>query len=265
MAKTMRYRKKSSKKQKMYKMKGCSHLAGKSSKLRCPVCGMKMKGGSPDAPLAYTGHAVNKVANPFLAYTGHKGGARQMGGNKFPYNNTHGILAVNKLPTGANLNASFQRGGGVVAGPAGISGYQPAAFYPDGTVGNSWTPAVSGWPGVDGISSDRNFLSLNTYPNDPQTQNILSERTTSNYGLKGGRSRRGRRGGKKSRKAKRGGTLLSLNQMLPSDILNPLRSASYSVQGSVAAIQGRTQPPDPLPQNSQLVGSPSYNSLAMFR
>jgi len=268
MAKTARHRKNTSKKQKMYKMKGCSHLARKSGV--CPVCG-KM-GGSPDAPLAYTGQAIPTVPNPFLAYTGQNGGVRRRGGfknghrggNKFPYNNTHGILAVNKLPTGANLNASFQRGGGVVGGPGGIPGYSPAAFYPDGTVGNSWTPAVGGWPGVDGVSSNRNFLSLNTYPNDPQTQNILQERTVSNYGLKGGRSRR-RRGGRKSRKTRRGGALLGLNQMLPADILNPLRSTSYNLQGSVAAIQGRTQPPNPLPENSQLLGTPSYNSLSMFR
>lgn len=257
MAKTTRHRKNTSKKQKMYKMKGCSHLARKTEK--CPLCGKK--GGSPDMPLAYTGQVVPSVPNPYLAYT------RHMGGNKFPYNKTQGILAVNKLPVGANLNASFQRGGGVIGGPAGIPGYQPAAFYPDGTVGNSWTPALGGLPGVDGVSSNRNFLSLNTYPNDPQTQNIIDERTVYNYGLKGGRSRQAR-GGKyrtKSKKVRRGGTLLGLNQMIPTDILNPLRSTSYNLQGSLAAVQGRSQPPNPLPENSQLLGTPTYNSLSMFR
>jgi len=293
MAKTARHRKNTSKKQKMYKMKGCSHLARKTEK--CPLCGKK--GGSPDMPLAYTGQMVPSVPNPYLAYTrqmggvkhmgqmggvkqmgymggvkqmgqmGYMGGVKQMGGNKFAYNNTQGILAVNKLPVGSNLNASFQRGGGVIGGPGGIPGYQPAAFYPDGTVGNSWTPATGGLPGVDGVSSNRNFLSLNTYPNDPQTQNIIDERTVYNYGLKGGRSREAR-GGKyrtKSKKARRGGALLGLNQMIPTDILNPLRSTSYNLQGSLAAMQGRTQPPSPLPENSQLLGTPTYNSLSMFR
>jgi hypothetical protein len=271
MAKSMRYRKKTSKNQKVYKMKGCSHLAGKLHKSRCPLCGKK--GGSVDVPLAYTGQAVPTARNPFLAYMG------QHGGIKLPYNDTNGVLAViptshhhhnvppHKLPHNANLNASFQKGGGVVGGPGGMSQYQPADYYANGTVGNTWSPSLGGWPGVDGVSSNRNFLSLNTYPNDPQTQNIINERSISNLGLFGGRRRsRSRRGGRSNKtKRRRGGGLLSLNSMLPSDILNPLRSASYSVQGSVAALQGRVQPPNPLPENSQLIATPDYNSLAVFQ
>jgi hypothetical protein len=223
--KRLRHGRKTSKKQNMYKMRGCS--LGK-----CPLCG---KGGSADAPLAYTGHRVASVPDPHLAYTGRRGGAR--------------------LPVGANLHSSFQAGGSSIGGPGGMNQYQPAAFYPNGTVGNNWTPSVSGWPGVDGISSNRNFLSLNTYPNDPQTQNTLSERTVSNFGLKGGRRHH-------RTKKRRGG---GLNSYVPSDIINPLRLMSNSVQNSVATLQGRTLAPNPLPENSQLVGTPSYNAVAMFR
>ena len=176
----------------------------------------RRRGGSADVPLAYTGNRVTASPNPYLAYTG-KGGAKPT------------------IPVGANLHSSFQAGGG-------SDFYQPAAFYPNGTVGNSWTPSVGGWPGVDGISSDRNFLALNTYPNDPQTQNVLDTRTVSNYGLKGGKRRR---------RTRRGG---ALNDLIPSDLINPVRVMSNSLQNTVASLQGRTLAPNPLPENAQLRG-----------
>ena len=56
-------RKASRKNQKMYRMKGWSKRTRKN-----------YLGGSADANLAYTGHNIQTVPNPFLAYTG-KGGA----------------------------------------------------------------------------------------------------------------------------------------------------------------------------------------------
>ena len=56
-------RKTSRKNQKVYRMKGCSKRTRKN-----------YLGGSADANLAYTGHNIRTVSNPFLAYTG-KGGA----------------------------------------------------------------------------------------------------------------------------------------------------------------------------------------------
>ena len=49
--------------QKIYKMKGCSKKTRKN-----------YLGGSPDAPLAYTGQPTHSQSNPFLAYSG-KGGS----------------------------------------------------------------------------------------------------------------------------------------------------------------------------------------------
>jgi len=42
--------------------------------------------------------------------------------------------------------------------------------YPNGLLGNAWTPSISGWPGVDGISMNRNHLGYNTYTNDVSRQ-----------------------------------------------------------------------------------------------
>ena len=74
-------KKTSSKRQKVYKMKGCSTKSRKN-----------YLGGSADINLAYPGNNVHTVPNPFLAYTG-KGGS--CGGNLTPNlnipNNTNGV------------------------------------------------------------------------------------------------------------------------------------------------------------------------------
>jgi len=148
-------------------MRGCNHLA--MGKKKCPFCGKNINGGkghglSYDTPLAYTGAKATYEVNPFLAYTGQKGGS------------------------------------GFAGGPAGMSSYQPSSLYPSGTVGSAWTGQVSDWPGVGGVSGNHNFLSQNKYINDPQTVGIVDERSALNAALKGGlrrknKSRKNKRGG----------------------------------------------------------------------
>jgi len=60
-------------------------------------------------------------------------------------------------------------------------------------VGSPWRPNVWGWPSVDGISGDRNYLDYNNYHVDPQTQVIPHNFNTGYSG--GSVSRRNRRGG----------------------------------------------------------------------
>lgn len=98
--------KKTSRKQKIYRMKGCS----KTRK--------NYLGGSVDAPLAYTGKPVPSTPNSFLAYTG-------KGGSSCGLNNTANIpINTNSanpaypntgpVSAGSNIifnNASPQRGG----------------------------------------------------------------------------------------------------------------------------------------------------------
>ena len=60
-------------------------------------------------------------------------------------------------------------------------------------VGSPWRPNVWGWPSVDGISGDRNYLDYNNYHVDPQTQVMPYNFRTGYSG--GGVSRRNRRGG----------------------------------------------------------------------
>lgn len=101
-------RKTSRRNQKLYRMKGCAKKTRKN-----------YLGGSPDAPLAYTGHPTPSQSNPFLSYTG-KGGSTC--GLSNPGNIEQNINAANPAipntgpplsPTGTPIwnQASTQRGG----------------------------------------------------------------------------------------------------------------------------------------------------------
>jgi len=135
--------KKNSRKQKIYRMKGCS----KTRK--------NYLGGSPDAPLAYTGKPVFSIRNPDLAYTG-KGGD----GSKCGLSNTSNIPSntnatnpayPNTGPSvtgGVNTifnNASPQQGGCGCAAPLigggnkTTKGGSPELFIPPFMVGGNKT------------------------------------------------------------------------------------------------------------------------------
>ena len=50
---------------------------------------------------------------------------------------------------------------------AGGQFYKNAAPMPGPFVGKSWNTNVTGWPGVNGVGNDRNYLPYNNYHNDP--------------------------------------------------------------------------------------------------
>jgi hypothetical protein len=168
-------RKNSRRNQKLYKMKGCS----KSKTYK------KYLGGSAaDVNLAYPSNNVQTSPNPFLAYTGKGGSSAAM----VPQNISSAYPSTGPPSTGFNfLNPQTQKGGcgcGIQLG--GNNNHRvgckcssckllsmAGGSYPNGLVGSHWTPSVSGWPGVDGISGDRNSYSLNTYsPNDVSRQMV---------------------------------------------------------------------------------------------
>jgi len=140
-------------------------------------------------------------------------------------------------------------------------------------VGNGWTPKISGWPSIDGISGNRNYLEYNNRLVDPQTQ-IMPYNFRN--GWAGGKSRRRKVGGwtyssssstssseedkkpavvgkgvngkkhlkkgKKNKTAKRGGGVLA---NITSDVMFNLKSA-YS------ALNGQAQPVNPSPYMDQM-------------
>lgn len=259
------FAKKSSRNEKIYRMKGCS----KTRKIYL--------GGSSDYPLAYTGKPVFSVPNPALAYTG-KGGASCGLSNTatMPVNtNAENPAYPNTGPvyTGAVTifnNASPQRGGCGCAAPlvgggtrkikggscpicapgfmvggkknrtrrvkkrASMKGGNAGIPYPNGLVGSPWTPSVGGWPGVDGISGDRNYYPVNNYNNDISRQMV---NVGANPPFKGGK-----------RKQKGG----NLSNFLGQDLINLGRQFQFGIGSAYNALAGYERPVNPLPWKDQL-------------
>jgi hypothetical protein len=123
----------------------------------------------------------------------------------------------------------------------GGSFYKPPADMPGPFIGQAWSPSVSSWPGVDGVSNNRNFLSNNLYnAGDPQTMMKL-----------GGKRMNKKNKGKKTR----GGGLI------PQDLVNLGRDASFNFKSVYNTLNGYSAPMDPLPYRDQLSSSISANRL----
>jgi hypothetical protein len=109
----------------------------------------------------------------------------------------------------------------------------------DGLVGKPWTPAVTGWPGVDGIPGDRNYLALNDYNPDISRQ-IISTGANPPFSIGGGKGR--------TRK-QRGGTL---SNFLGQDLINLGRQFQFGLGSAYNGLSGYSSPVNPLPWKDQL-------------
>ena len=118
-------------------------------------------------------------------------------------------------------------------------GGNPGIPYPNGLAGSPWTPAISGWPGVNGIQGDRNHFPLNTYKNDISRQMID---VGPNPPFVVGGSKKGR-----TRK-QRGGTL---SNFLTQDLINLGRQVQFGVGSAYNALSGYSAPVNPLPWKDQ--------------
>ena len=280
-------KKTSKRKQKLYKMKGCSNR--KSQKQ-----GRKHRGGSE--PLAYTGEKIYFQSNPFLAYPGKGGGSNSLNPETIMPTNTNGVdkTIPNTGPvfqgsaTGPTNQSTMQRGGNCGAcsninvpnmsgggcdcgklfggsrsksggcGPAclaplallgGNKSQRGGTWAPQGFVGKPWTPSPSGWPGVN---DSRNYLDYNQYKVDPR--NAMVNVGSNPPFLIGGKKRRGR----KSRK-QRGG---ALSNFLTQDLINLGRQAQFSVGSAYNGINGYPAAVNPLPWKDQLThGSYIKNAI----
>lgn len=117
----------------------------------------------------------------------------------------------------------------------GGSQYNPGNHEPGPFVGKPWTKSVGGWPGVNGVGGDRNYLSQNLYKQDPQLMMKLG----------GSRKKRG------SKKRRNGGGII------PQDLVNLGRDVSYNMGSTYNALTGYPQPVNPLPYKDQLTRSSS--------
>ena len=257
-------RKASRKNQKIYKMKGCS-------KKTC----RNFLGGSADVNLAYPSNNVPTVPNPFLAYTG-KGGTATLA-NVYPNQGppAKGFDFLN--PQGAQrggcgcslLSGGSNKMGGcgplcalgfMVGGTrhrhqckcseckmnGGQSGGNQGIPYPNGLVGTPWTPEITGWPGVNGIQGDNNYIAPNNYHTDIQTA-MISTGANPPFSVGGRRRRKTNR-----RKTQKGGTF---SNFLSQDLLNLGRQFQFGVGSTYNALSGYPAPTNPMPWKGQLANT----------
>ena len=265
MSKTKRsFAKKSSRKQKIYKMVGCSKKTRKNH-----------LGGSF---LAYTGEPTINYPNPYLAYTGKGGSSCGLTSNtSIPINTNASNPAIpntGPISNGASTifnDASPQRGGcgcglpSIVGGgkrqhrnlckcssckgmKGGMKGGNAGIPYPNGLVGSAWTPNVGGWPGINGVPGDSNYYPMNTYNNDISRQMVDVGANPPFLNMKGGKKRQ------------RGGVA---SNFLGQDLINLGRQFQFGVGSAYNALAGYSAPVNPLPWKGQLISKMPINTYTI--
>lgn len=266
--------------QKLYKMKGYSKKNKKSRR--------RLVGGSYSS-LAYTGKPIVTQSNPFLAYTNKGGGTSDsislpakydvMSPNTNLPSNPYGAnpslpntgpenLSESTIPTNqgslkfggncgvCNTNMNIMTGGGcgcglLTGGKRRKKQKGGKTLDPQGLVGQPWGQNPSKWPGVDGISGNRNYLAYNEYKVDPQTALISV-----------GANRPFLYGGKKhcrtKRRRQRGG---ALSNLLGQDFINLGRQIQYNMGSTYNALNGYPTPTQVLPWQGQLPRTPNLNTI----
>jgi hypothetical protein len=236
-----------SRKQRLWKMKGCAKLANMRG--GCNIC----NGGSPNMIMTggcgcgaqannmIVGGGVcagdilayphnNYRCNDNLAYTGKGGnpllGKRTKSQSQFIDDNLLMLLGGCGTCNSDNM-------------PSGAS-------YPSGAMGNPWTPATSTWPGVSGVQGDSNYLAYNNY-SYPQADRMLinTEAIPFKYGCKANKSKKHlfrkhmrKYKSNKHKKYQKGGL--------------PSLGILTDVKNTWNTLRGNNQLPSPLPFNNQL-------------
>jgi len=129
---------------------------------------------------------------------------------------------------------------------------------PQGLLGSSWTPNSRGWPGVDGISGNRNYLSYNDYKVDPQTA-LISLGANRPFLFGGSKKNAGKRRKRLTKRRKqRGG---NGSNLLSQDFINLGRQIQYNLGSSYNALNGYPAPTPVLPWQGQLPRTPNLNTI----
>jgi len=277
----------SKKSQKVYRMKGCSkktrknHLGGFAD-VNLAYTGQTIPTG-PNPFLAYTGGSCNNSLTPSLAISLNPNGEDKTLPSTGPINNGLGTYFLNPqgqqrggscgcgstfgLMNGGNKGGCGQLCalGFMVGGKRHRMGCKCSSCkkkggsqlggepYANGLTGDPWTPSTSGWPGVDGIGGNRNFLAENTYNTDVQTA-MIATGAQPPFSVGGRKRTEKQRGYKKQR----GG---ALDNLLGQDLINLGRQFQYGVGSAYNALAGYSSPINPLPWKGQLANTPSVSTI----
>jgi hypothetical protein len=228
--------------QKMYKMRGCNKSRKKYNYL----------GGSADINFAYPSNNIKTVPNPFLSYTGKGGSPSLSAAYPNPGPPSIGFNFLNpQMQNGGNCGSTcplvpMLSGGSNHRNGCRCSTCKNTMNGGSSLVGNSWTPSIGGWPGVNGMG---NYLELNKYPTDPQTA-MIATGAQPPFSVGGKRRRKQRHKG--------GGTL---SNFLAQDLLNVGRQFQYGVGSTYNALAGYSAPVSPMPWKDQLPNSANISAI----
>jgi len=152
---------------------------------------------------------------------------------------------------GCGLPPAFNQSGGCGCGLSVQGGGGNGNGVPGPLIGSTWTSNVSTWPGVAGLDGQTNYYEVNKYPTDPQTA-MISGRDNSLFPTTflGGKK------GSKSRKKFKGQKTHNGGGLIPQDILNMGRVASFNVKSMLNTVNGYAPlNGDPLPYKGHYVKS----------
>ena len=233
------------KSQRIYKMRGCNKKTYRKKYLG---------GSNPD--LAWPSNNVPTVPNPHLAYTYPSSGPPAGGFNFLnPQTVIRGGSQKGGYCSACNMQSGGVQSGGQKGGCCGACSTSMLGGagnngipYPNGLAGDPWTPKSSGWPGVDGVDGNRNYIALNEYKVDPQTA-MIATGANPPFSI-GGRKKKGRK--------QKGGTT---SNFLSQDLINLGRQFQYGVGSVYNGLLGYSAPVNPLPWKGQLPNTASLASL----
>jgi hypothetical protein len=282
-----------SRKQKLYKMRGCSN---KNSRKKNYGGRGQLNNVSGDFNLAYP-YKGPILSNPALAYTGKGGkgdflldtpsylavrtanvnGANPLYPNTGPLPNGFNFLnpLQNQRGGGCGCGVPFMNGGAIkhregckcssckmkkgsgslMKGGGGCSTSNNGIPYPNGLVGKPYVNS-SNLPGANGIPGDANYYSNNTYNNDVSRQMIdvgANKPFLGFLGIKGGSN--------KKTKKQRGG---SFSNFITQDIINLGRQFTYGLGSTFNALNGTPGPSNPLPWKDQLTNTANLTTIKKF-
>jgi len=137
----------------------------------------------------------------------------------------------------------------------GFGFYKHASPIPGPIIGQPWTPAISGWPGVDGVGANRNLIPDNLYPTDISRQMKVNGGSKLNKSKSKSKSRKHKtmKMKKMHKKMKHGGSII------PQDLTNLGRELTFSIGSAYNALNGY-----PLPVNPAPYVQPSLNTPAII-
>jgi hypothetical protein len=143
---------------------------------------------------------------------------------------------------------NLMKGGTSMKG--GNNFYKPAPLMPGPFVGSAW--AYNKLPGMDGIGSNRNYLSPVNVGKDPALQMTMNDAGYKTMNSMIGGSGKGRK--RKTVKNMKGG-------LMSQDLVNLGRDFTYNINTAYNALNGVSAPTKPLPYQDQLTNTATINRI----